>query len=72
MTEQTAVRKAVVPSTLQGIIVERQRRLIREANCLRGLVGLPPVRAEKDRDFGPTTTGVPDTVDGSGQDRARQ
>ena len=33
---------------LQGMIVERQRLLIREANYLRGLVGLPPVRAEKE------------------------
>ena len=30
---------------LQGMIIERQRLLIREANYLRGLVGLPPVRA---------------------------
>lgn len=30
---------------LQGMIMERQRLLIREANYLRGLVGLPPVRA---------------------------
>jgi hypothetical protein len=28
------------------MIMERQRLLIREANYLRGLVGLPPVRAE--------------------------
>jgi hypothetical protein len=31
----------------QSMIVERQRLLIREANYLRGLVGLPPVRAEE-------------------------
>ena len=30
---------------LQGMIMERQRLLIREANYLRGLIGLPPVRA---------------------------
>ena len=30
---------------VQSMIVERQRLLIREANYLRGLVGLPPVRA---------------------------
>ena len=29
---------------LREMIVERQRLLIREANYLRGLVGLPPVR----------------------------
>lgn len=29
------------------IIVERQRLLIREANYLRALVGLPPVKAER-------------------------
>jgi len=28
---------------LRSMIVERQRLLIREANYLRGLVGLPPV-----------------------------
>jgi hypothetical protein len=32
---------------LQGMIIERQRLLIREANYLRGLVGLPPVKAEE-------------------------
>jgi hypothetical protein len=32
---------------LQSMIVERQRLLIREANYLRGLVGLPPVKAER-------------------------
>ena len=47
MTEQqTAVRNTGVLSILQGMIVERQRLLIREANYLRGLVGLPQVRAE--------------------------
>jgi hypothetical protein len=30
---------------LQGMIMERQRLLIGEANYLRGLMGLPPVRA---------------------------
>jgi hypothetical protein len=30
---------------LHGMIVERQRLLIREANYLRGRIGLPPVRA---------------------------
>ena len=35
---------------LRDMIVERQRLLIREANYLRGLVGLPPARAEKERD----------------------
>lgn len=34
---------------LQGMIMERQRLLIREANYLRGLVGLPPVRAGRGR-----------------------
>jgi hypothetical protein len=29
------------------MIVDRQRSLIREANYLRGLVGLPPVKAEE-------------------------
>ena len=33
-------------SVLTGMIMERQRLLIREANYLRGLVGLPPVRAD--------------------------
>jgi hypothetical protein len=31
------------------MIVERQRLLIREANYLRGLVGLPPVKAWSER-----------------------
>ena len=35
---------------LQGMIMERQRLLIREANYLRGLVGLPPVRAGRGRE----------------------
>lgn len=44
--QQTAVRNTGVLSILQGIIVERQRLLIREANYLRTIVGLPPVRGE--------------------------
>jgi hypothetical protein len=44
--QQTAVRNTGVLSLLQGIIVERQRLLIREANYLRTNVGLPPVRGE--------------------------
>jgi hypothetical protein len=35
MTEQTAVRNTGVLSLLQGIIVEPQQLLIREANYLR-------------------------------------
>jgi len=31
---------------VRDMIVERQRLLIREANYLRGLVGLPPVSAD--------------------------
>lgn len=31
---------------IRSMIVERQRLLIREANYLRGLVGLPPVKAD--------------------------
>ena len=46
MTDQTAVRNTGVLSILQGIIVEKQRLLIREANYLRTIVGLPPVRGE--------------------------
>ena len=34
---------------VRDMIVERQRLLIREANYLRGLLGLPPVRAEERR-----------------------
>ena len=36
-----------LPDVLHGMIVERQRLLIREATYLRGLVGLAPVRVEK-------------------------
>jgi hypothetical protein len=43
---------------LHGMVMERQRLLIREANYLRGLVGLPTVRAEKERDEEASTTGV--------------
>ena len=32
---------------LRDMIVELQRLLIREANYLRGLLGLPPVKADK-------------------------
>lgn len=32
---------------IRSMIVERQRLLIREANYLRGLVGLPPVKADE-------------------------
>lgn len=46
VTEQTAVRNTGVLSILQGIIIERQRLLIREADYLRTIVGLPPVRSE--------------------------
>jgi len=47
MTEQqTAVRDTGVLTNLQGIIVERQRLLIREANYLRQIIGIPPVRSE--------------------------
>lgn len=35
-----------IAKNLQDMIVERQCLLIREANYLRALVGLPPVRAE--------------------------
>ena len=34
---------------LREMMLERQRLLIREANYLRKLVGLPPVRAESER-----------------------
>ena len=34
---------------LREMMLERQRLLIREANYLRGLVGLPPVKAEGER-----------------------
>jgi hypothetical protein len=30
---------------IRAMLMERQRLLMREANYLRGLVGLPPVRA---------------------------
>jgi hypothetical protein len=46
-------------SVLHGMIVERQRLLIREANYLRGLVGLPPVRAEKVGRPEPAATNTP-------------
>ncbi len=50
------------------MIVERQRLLIREANFLRGLVGLPPVRAEND---GPEkwTIDAPRNRNGKGKGR---
>jgi len=44
MTPQTARTLAAI---LRDMIMERQRLLIREANYLRGLVGLPPVRTSK-------------------------
>lgn len=31
---------------VREMMAERQRLLIREANCLRTIVGLPPVRGE--------------------------
>ena len=56
---------------LQGMIVERQRLLIREANYLRVLVGLPAARAERGRGddindanaVSDDTAGVPPSVD---------
>ena len=44
MTPQT---ERTLADVLRDMIMERQRLLIREANYLRGLVGLPPVRAER-------------------------
>lgn len=37
---------------IREMMMERQRLLIREANCLRALVGLPPVKAEKEKGEG--------------------
>jgi len=52
---------------LHGMIMERQRLLIREANYLRGLVGLPPVRAETERVRQATTSSAPGDGSGSGR-----
>ena len=37
---------------VRDMIVERQRLLSREANYLRGLVGLPPVKTDKEKGEG--------------------
>jgi hypothetical protein len=42
----TTKSERTLTSVLHGMIVERQRLLMREASNLRGLVGLPSVRAE--------------------------
>ena len=47
----TPLAERTLAIVVRDMIVERQRLLIREANYLRGLVGLPPVRADK-RDTG--------------------
>lgn len=44
-----AKSEPTLTDVLRGMIMERQRLPIREANYVRGLVGLPPVRAEKGR-----------------------
>ena len=43
----TPQAERALAAVLRDMIIERQRLLVREANYLRGLVGLPPVRAEK-------------------------
>ena len=50
MTDQIAVRNTGLLSLLQGIIVERQRLLVREANYLRALIGLAPVMGGRERE----------------------
>jgi hypothetical protein len=50
---------------------KRQRLLIREANYLRGLVGLPPARAEKGREEATLGDAVGGR-DGSGPAAARE
>ena len=57
---------------LHGMIMERQRLLIREANYLRGLVGLPPVRGEKERDQQVSTGDVTGAGNGSGRAATRE
>ena len=44
MTAEMGFEESKLWRLWREMILERQRLLIREANYLRGLVGLPPVR----------------------------